>query len=121
MRLYLRGQRKALMTLWGLLEAICFTMPVALALETATHAKVGFSGYTLAITIGVALGVGCAWTMWAVGKIVNTHLRRPYWEDRKSFQEWCFRALYFAAMLWIVFAGILGEWATSASLRLIHV
>jgi hypothetical protein len=109
------------MTLWGLMMALCFTMRVALALETAARAKVGFGGYALALTIGVALGVGCAWAMWAVGKIIYTHLQRPHWEHREPLKEWLSRALYFAAILWILFAGILGAWVTSASLRIIHI
>jgi hypothetical protein len=101
-------------TLWQLLILICLTIPIGGALASARLAKVGFGGYALAITIGLALGVCCAWTMWTVGKTVGDHIRRK----SESLHERYFRVLYFAAMLWIVFALFLGDWVSSVILRL---
>jgi hypothetical protein len=100
-------------TLWQLLILICLTIPIGGALASARLAKVGFGGYALAITIGLAMGVCCAWTMWTVGKTVAAHTER----QSVSMRERYARALYFAAMLWIVFALFLGEWVTSATIR----
>jgi hypothetical protein len=90
-------------------------MPIGGAMASAKLAKVRFGGYALAITIGLALGVCCAWTMWTVGKTVGDHIRRK----SESLHGRYFRALYFAAMLWIVFALFLGEWVTSAAIRIV--
>jgi hypothetical protein len=103
------------MTLWLLLILICFVMPIAGALTSAELARVGFGGYALAIVIGLAVGTGCAWTMWTVGGIAVARTKR----HSVSLQEWCARAAYFAAVLWIVVAGLLGGWVSSLLLRLV--
>jgi hypothetical protein len=106
---------QSMMTLWQLLILICLTIPIGGALASAKLAKVGFGGYALALTVGLALGVGCAWTMWTVGKTVAAHLKQHSELPKKRYA----RALYFAAMLWIVFALCLGEWVSSVLLRLV--
>lgn len=103
------------MSLWDLLIAICFAMPIGGALASAKIAKVGFGGYSLSITMGLVVGVGCAWTMQTIGKTVVLHIRR----HPESEHERYFRTLYFAAMLWMVFALFLGEWLSLALLRFI--
>ena len=102
------------MTLWDLLIAICCVMPLAGSLATAKLSKTGFGGRALAIVIGLALGVCCARTMWAVGNNIAARIRR----HSEPVQERYFRALYFTAMLWIVFSLFLGEWVSSLVLRL---
>ena len=92
------------MTLWHLLRAACFLMPTVAALVSAKHAEVGFGGYTLTLTIAVVLGVGSAWTMEVAARAVATRSER----HSASLREWYFRALYFAAVLWILFTGIVG-------------
>lgn len=101
------------MSLWDLLTAVCCGMPIGGALASAKYAKVGFGGYALAITIGLAVGVCCAWTMRAVGDTVAVRIRR----QTASLHERYFRALYFAAIAWIAFALFLGGWVSSALLR----
>lgn len=100
------------MTVWELLTAACFVMPICVGVEEAKLAKVGFGGYALAITIGLALGVGCAWVMRAVVEKIFTRLerypRRPYWQD-------CFLGI--AVLLWVIFAFFLGGWVSSAAMR----
>jgi heme A synthase len=98
-----------------LLIALCFVEPVAGAVASAAHAKVGAGGYALAITIGLALGVSCAWTMWTAGRTAAAHIKLQPASRQKRY----FRALYFAAMLWVVFALFLGAWASSALMRLV--
>jgi hypothetical protein len=102
-----------MVSLWDLLNVLCFVMPIGGALASARIAKVGFSGYALATTLGLAFGVCCAWPMRTVGKTVATHIKR----HPGSLKERYAYALYFAAMLWIVFALFLGEYASMALLR----
>ena len=103
----------AVVTLWDLLTAVCFAMPIAGALASAKDAKVGWGGYIVAITIALALGGFCAWAMRTVGHAIAARSER----HSVSLGEWYFRALYLAAILWIVFALFLGNWATSALMR----
>jgi len=104
-----------MVSLWDLLLLLCFTMPIAGALLPAHSAKVGFNGYTVAIVVGVALGLGCSWSMRTIGKKISVSTR-PYSASRR---EGYFRALYFAGVLWIAFAFFLGTWASSAALRFV--
>jgi hypothetical protein len=101
------------MTLWDLLTTMCFVMPISGGLASAKLAKGGFGGYSLAIAIGLALGVGCAWTMRAVGEKAFTRLERYPAEIKERY----LRALYFAVLLWAVFGLFLGGWVSSAAMR----
>jgi hypothetical protein len=47
-------------TLWHLLLAMCLVMPATGAVVSARLVNAGFVGYALVITLGLALGVGCA-------------------------------------------------------------
>src|SRR5438046_6989201 len=108
-----------MVSLWDLLTGVCVTASVGCALASAKVAKVGFSGHALAIAVGIALGVLCAWAMRVVAKAIVAELqRRPSWEDSVSLQKWFFRGLYLAAIVWIVFAGFLGGWLSLVVLRL---
>lgn len=103
------------MSLWDLLTVVCCAMPIGGALASAKMATVGPGGYALAITIGLAVGVCCAWTMRAVGATVATRIeRRP-----ASLHESYFRALYLAAIAWIAVSLFLGVWVSYAFLRLV--
>jgi hypothetical protein len=104
-----------MVSLWDLLTVLCCVMPITGVLVSARLAKVGFGGYALAIAVGLAIGVCCAWTMRTVGKTAGAHIRRK----SESLHERYFRALYFAAMLWIVLADLLGAWVSLALLRLV--
>jgi hypothetical protein len=109
-----------MVSLWDLLTGICFAASVGCALASARIAKVGFSGHALAIAVGVALGVLCAWTLRVVARAIVAKLqRRPGWAHSVSLQKWFFRGLYLAAMVWIVFAGFLGGWVSLAVLHLV--
>src|SRR5258707_99239 len=101
------------MTLWGLLLALCFGMPVGGALASPGLARAGLRGYVAAIAGGLVLGTCCAWTMEAVGATV----RRRIEKQPVSLRERYYRALYFVAMLWIMLAGLLGKWVSSVMLR----
>jgi hypothetical protein len=105
-----------MVTLWHLLMAVCFVMPLAGALAGAKLSKAGFGGYALVVTVGLALGLCFAWTMWTVGKIVAAHTKgKPV-----PAQEWYARALYFGAALWIPLGLFLGNWVSSAVLKLVQ-
>ena len=103
------------MSLWDLLTLVCCAMPIGGALASAKYAKVEFGGYTLAITIGLALGMCCAWTMRTVGGSVAARITR----QSVSLHERYFRALYFAAVVSVAFALFVGLWVSSALLRLV--
>lgn len=103
------------MTLWHLLTAICFVMPISGALASARLSKVGFGGYALGIGIGLALGSCFAWAMRNGGRIVFAHAKNKPVSERESYA----RLLYFAVMLWIASGLFLGAWASSAIMRLV--
>jgi hypothetical protein len=103
------------MTLWDLLTALCLVMPTAGALATVKDIPRGFAGYIVAITVGLILGVGCAWAMRTLGN--RFAVRSTPTPDSEN--TWRFRALYTGAVLWIIVALFLGSWITEAVLRLI--
>ena len=47
-------------TLWDLLTLISFVVPVAGAFADSKHSHAGLAGYVLAISVGLAIGAGCA-------------------------------------------------------------
>ena len=101
--------------LWTLLTVTSSASFLAGALASAKHAKAGFGGYTLAIIIGLLLGVCNACTLSKLADTVAHRLERY----SESTQEWGFRVLYLAASMWILFAALLGGWATSTAIRLL--
>jgi hypothetical protein len=101
------------MTLWSLLNALCFVMPLSGALASAKLLRVGVGGYTFSLVIGLLLGFGCAWIMLKVGSLVHARLKK----SEVSVRERYFRLLCFGAMAWIVFALFLEHWVTSPLLR----
>ena len=101
-------------SLWSLFTVVCVVMPISGALASAKFSGVGIGGYAFSVFLGLGLGVGCAWVMEKIGKLVYDRLKH----SAGPIQERYFRALYFAAMVWIVFALFLGEWVTSPLLHL---
>lgn len=95
--------------------AACFVMPLAGALAGAKLSKVGFGGYALALTVGLALGVCFAWTMWTIGRVVADQMKRK----GVPAQEWYARALYLGAALWILLGLFVGDWVSSAAMKLV--
>lgn len=105
---------KGAVSLWNLLNALCFVVPISGSIASSCVTKAGFGGYALAIVIGLALGVGCGWTMFKAGRSIAERIKK----QRESMQERYFRALYIAAILWIVVALFLGAWVSRMALRL---
>ena len=101
-------------SLCDLLAVVCCAMPVADALASAKFARAEFFGYAPTIAVGLVLGLGGAYSMRTVGKTVAAHLRA----NSASVREPYLRTLYFAAVMWIVLALFLGDWASSALLKL---
>lgn len=101
------------MTVWELLTVACFIVPIYVGVSEAKLAKVGFGGYALAITIGLALGVGCAWMMRAVVEKIFTRLERYPAKIQERYQG----GVSFALLLWAIFALFLGGWVSSAAMR----
>jgi len=106
--------------LWQLLILICLAMPIGTALASAKYAEVGLGGYALALAVGLVVGVACAYVMWATHKIVVSNLGGRRERERSTSQrEWYFGAFYLAKIFWILFAGLLGGWASLSLLRLV--
>jgi hypothetical protein len=103
-----------MLTLWDLLMALCFVMPLAGAFAEAKVSKAGFGGYALAVTVGLRLGLCFAWSMWAVGKIFVARMKGTPVPTQERY-AW---ALYFAAVVWIVFGLFLGSWVSSVLMKL---
>jgi hypothetical protein len=103
------------MALWDVMTALCFVMPIAGALATVKDVQKGWAGYTLAIIVGVVLGALCAWAM----RIASSKLAPRSSSGPEIGRPWLFRALYFAAFIWIAVALFLGSWVTEASLHFI--
>ena len=103
------------MTLWDLMTAFCFVMPTAGALATVKDVHKGWPGYALAIIVGIVLGALCAWAM----RMASSKLAPALSPGPETERPWFFRALYFAAFIWIVVVLLLGSWVTEASLRFI--
>jgi hypothetical protein len=82
------------MSLWDLLTFVCCAMPIGGALASAKYANVGFGLDTLAIAIGLAVGVSCAWIMRTVGDTVAVRINRL----AVSRHERYFHSLYFGAV-----------------------
>jgi hypothetical protein len=85
------------MTLTELLIAICFFTPLGSAYGSASRMKVGFGGHVLAVVIGLAIGVGFAWTMWlSVPKVAK-------WIDSlsKPLQKICTVGFLILMLMWI--------------------
>jgi hypothetical protein len=102
-----------MVTLWDLLIALCFAMPIGGALASAKLAKTGFVGYALSVAVGLVLGLLLAWIMRTVGKIIAARIK----QSPRSPEERYFRVLYFAAMLWIALGLFLGGWLSSVAMR----
>jgi len=84
------------------MTALSFVMPIAGAVGTIGDQRKGWIGYAAAILIGAVVGACGAWSM----RIVRSSLKaRPH-------GLWFFRALYIAAVVWIILALFLGSFAT---------
>jgi len=91
-------------TLWHLLVGMCSVSPIGTAYAFATRGGAGVGVRAGVVLMTTAIGLAFAWAMWKTGEIV-------YWRTRglsDSAQEWCFRALYFAAAVWILLGGFVG-------------
>ena len=104
------------MALWNVLILMCFAVPIGTSLASARYAKVGISGYALAIVVGLAVGVCCGWAMWKTHEVVGSKLQRLAGVSLAK-QEWYFATFYLGKIVWVGFAGFLGFWLSLALLR----
>ena len=88
-------------------------MPTMAALDTAKRAKTGIAGYFLAIAIAFLMGAVFAWIMWASGKAIGANIQRR----SPSLREWYFRALYLAAVVWIIVVALAAQQVLSLALH----
>ena len=108
------------MALWQLLMIICFAMAVGTASAAANVARTGFSGYVLATGTGMVVGASCSWMMWRMHKALMPELLHRL-KEGNPLANWYGRAFYVSKGLWILFAGFLGFWLSSALLRMAHL
>ena len=101
--------------LWTLLTTISSLTILATSVMSAKQVRGGPASYALATALGAVLAVCNAW---AVSKIAATAEENSRGHS-PSIREWCLGGLYFAAILWMPVAAFIGDWATSAVLRLI--
>ncbi len=102
------------MSLWHLLHLVCVAMAVGSSMVPARIANARVAGYLLAVTIGLAVGVSCAWTMWTVGNVIGNRIRAL----PDVVHEKYFRLLYLGAIFWILLTGLFGNVASFLILRL---
>ena len=79
-----------------------------------SNSKRPSGGYLLAVTIGLAVGLSCAWTMWTVGNVIGNRIRAL----PDAVHEKYFRLLYLGATFWILLTGVFGNVASFLILRL---
>jgi hypothetical protein len=103
------------MTLIELFIAICFIMPIPAAYASASHMKLGFIGHALAVALGLVIGFGFAWAIWAsVTKLVKLIDKVP-----KALQGACGIGCLLLFGVWTIVAEIVGAVLPPAILRLI--
>lgn len=98
-----------------MLTLICFLVCVFAAVGAARDSNTGFIGYALAVTIGLAMGVGSTWAFWTLGeRLIGAVQRRP-----EARRELYLRLLYAAAVLWILSVAFIAVRVIPATLRLV--
>lgn len=102
------GGLLTVVSMWHVLVPICFLVSIGGATISARLTHLGASGYALAAGVGVIVGFCFAGTMWVTAKRVHASSSSPKFVV----------ALYLAAIPWIIIAGLVGQWASSA---LLHV
>jgi hypothetical protein len=100
-------------TYWHLVVTVCFFMPMAGAVATATAAHARLGGYLLLIAVGLALGFAFAWTLQLAGAAVGNRMRQQAGARQKRFEL----MLHTGALLWMVIALCLGIWLSSQLVR----
>lgn len=108
------------MALWHVLILICIALPIGTSLASARYANAGPGGYVLAMATGLVVGASCSWIMWWMHKALVPRLLHRL-EEGDPQSEWYGRAFYVSKVLWIIVAGFLGSWLSSALLRTGHL
>ena len=100
-----------LLTLLTFTSSATFLTSAVLA---ARHANVAVGNYIVAVIIGLLLAACNAWMVYKAGDILAGLTKS--WS--KSRQEWSGRAFFLMMLLWMPFAAFIGDWVTSAAIRL---
>ena len=103
------------MSLWQLMHLICVGLALGAANAAAKVAKVGVGGNVLATAIGLAVGIGFAWTMWVSGRLLVARFRQL----PEELREQRFRLMYFGAFAWIAFGGCVSGLLSHFVLRIV--
>jgi hypothetical protein len=73
-------------------------------------------GYVLALATGLAVGVSSSWIMWWMHRALVPNLLHRL-EEGDPLADWYGRAFYVSKVVWIVLAGLVGFWLSSALLH----
>jgi hypothetical protein len=104
-------------SLWDLLTAISFVVPISTALAEAKASHVRIVGWLLAISIGLVVGACCAVSMRIALLRVGGYLIRANVSVRASL--WYSGPMLFGAFTLLLFGGFAGSWLASNLLRLL--
>src|SRR5262245_31258781 len=98
------------MTLWHLMTAWCFCIPVASAVALARRTGLGLGAQVVWVLGGVIVGAAGVWAMQVAMRMVAARSAR--YSEAKT--DGAFRALYISVMVWIfvvfpILAGLIGR------------
>lgn len=102
------------MSLWTLLIFVSSAGFFGSALGAAYATSGSVRGFVVAAIVGLLMATSNAWTWSKIGDAVDDYVR-PLVESQ---QERYLRAVYLAAAVWVLCAGLLGGLIASAILRL---
>lgn len=102
------------MTLWELLLLIGFALPMIAAIQTASQAKLGWTGRMSMLLAGLVLGIVSAGMMWRLGAFSAKRIERVQerWQNRLFFVQ------YAAALVWLL---LTASWMLAVMPRLAQV
>ena len=105
--------------LWQFLILMCFSAGLGGAIASAQRGRYGPGGYTLAVAVGLAVGVCCGWVMYVTHDPIGRKILNRFPSEASAKLEWWFFVFYVAKVLWLIVSTVLGFWLSSMLLRLV--
>jgi hypothetical protein len=100
--------------LWELLVAIGSVMFLVAGVQSARQVNAGPGGVALVVSIGILFALAYEWAAHKCADVFDNSKNR--WTE--SAQKWGLRVMYFAPVLFLPFAALLGEYVSLTLLRL---